>query len=267
VTFQRQKSVGRPQFNLIQQFGPGSAAGLFVAHRLQHEDAGLEWMEGPTLNTKLVIGRSSWIAPMLVILALRAVPAGATPFAFDQTYYFNDSYSENGFEQPLLPDSVGSATHSIDVAITTVGPDQNGSPFSLDVSAHSLPQLDLGNFSQLNCLEYSGPGCVEYVVVPTGVYSGPIQITIAWSLNTNGTTTSPIIIQAEGSDPYSSELQNQTYFPCGLRGCIDPADTGTTDNFSRFAEADNPVPEPSALMLLGSGLLSLGYRARRRFSR
>jgi hypothetical protein len=254
---------------------------VLVAHRLQHEDASLEWMEGPTLNTKLVIGRSAWIASVMAILALRAVPASATPF--DQTYYFNDQFSSDTGNQSPLESSIG-ATNWIDIAIA----DFTGT--SLDVTAHEFTQADFATDpetaprgsipirSGLNCLGSvsamttvngpSNPDCVEYVVgPPNGTVTGPIQITISWGFDTNPTTTSPIIIQAEGSDPYSSELRNQTYFPCGLNDCIDPADTGSTDNFSRFTEAYDPVPEPSALMLLGSGLLSLGYRARRRFSR
>jgi hypothetical protein len=203
---------------------------------------------------------------------LLALPAGAveaSTFSFDQVYFFHDA--------TLLDSNVG-ANNAIRIQITSID-----RPFSLDVSATDVTEeqfaKDAGAFTGSGCLGYLSDGdCVEYTVKPegTGQYMPPIRITVAWLLDTNSIAPSPLLIQAEGNDPFSSELRDQTYFPDstdGIHFCqdgddgeCDPGESGTTDNFSRFAIL-NPVPEPGTLLLVGSGVAGAFWRRRRQRQR
>lgn len=206
----------------------------------------------------------------MAFLAWTSVSAEATAVSFDQTFFFDNT-------TPVA--SSTDANNFIEIAITSTG-----TPFSLAVIATDLTQEDFqaqaGNFSDRLCLGIADNGdCIEYTVTPVGTFTGPIQISLGWLKDTNPITQSPLIIQAEGNDPFSSELRNQTYFPCGFGGLqtcdpddpdadTDPADTGTTDNFSRFINSftpqSAPTPEPATIVLLGTGLAGVLSRSRRR---
>jgi len=211
--------------------------------------------------------RTSVVALAVTLLALLASAVEASPCAPDQVYFFDDA--------TLLPSSVG-ANNAICIQIASI--DQ---PFSLDVSAKEVTELqfaqEAGAFSGSGCVaDLSNGDCVEYTVKPegTGHYMPPIRITVAWLLDTNSIAPSPLLIQAEGNDPFSSELRDQMYFPNstdGIHFCQDrddgecdgdPGDSGTTDSFSRFAIL-NPVPEPGTLLLVGSGVAGAFWRRRR----
>jgi hypothetical protein len=213
--------------------------------------------------------RSRVVALTLALLVSTAAAAEATSITFDQIYYFHDG---------TLLDSDAGANNAIRIQIASVI-----EPFDLVVSAIEVSQdqfaQEIGGFSGLNCLSYlSDHNCLEYNVTPTqpGLYTGPIFITIGWLLDTNPITTSPTLLQAEGDDPFSFQLRDQQYFPHSTGGipfctnndndeCDDPADTGTTDNFSRFVVAYPPpeaVPEPGTFVMVGCGAIGMMYRRR-----
>jgi hypothetical protein len=213
------------------------------------------------------------VALTLTLLAAVASAVEATPFAFDQVYYFHDATP--------LGSSVG-ANNAIRVQISSI--DQ---PFGLSVSAIEETEaefaLEAGAFAGTDCLSFlDDHNCIEYNVKPTGsgTYMPPILITIAWLLDTNSIAPSPLLIQAEGNDPFSTELRDQMYFAHSTDGIPfchdsgddgrgkhcedDPAETGSTDNFSRFAVLSSaPVPEPGTLLLVGSGVVTALWRRRR----
>jgi hypothetical protein len=230
---------------------------------------------------------------LTVVLAVVAAFSHATPAyasSFDQNFMFDGTCPQpppptlDAFVPASPSCTFTSWNNSIEINVLNAP-----TGFNVAVSALEMTPSDFaaeaGAFASDSCLPYLSDGnCVEYRVTPNEPLStaaNNIQVTIRWLMDTNAITTSPFIIQAEGNDPYTRELGNNVYYPCGTtqtegtangQSCTpissDPADSGTTDNFSRFAVADtnaSPVPEPATLTLMGLGLAA--YNARRKWAR
>jgi hypothetical protein len=74
------------------------------------------------------------------------------------------------------------------------------------------------------------------------------------------------IFRSEGNNIFNDVLETELYEPESEVDPLDPALGGRGDVFSSFTagRADVNVPEPSTLLLLGTGLAAALYRRRRR---
>jgi hypothetical protein len=220
--------------------------------------------------------RTRLLALAVTLLALPAGAAEASSFTFDNVYCFQDARLLNS---SVVGRCESGANNAIRIQLTL---DQ---PIDFSVSAMELTHqqfgAEAGEFSGSDCLGYVELGnCIEYKILP----SHPINtsytatLTFAWVLDTNAFAPMPLLIRAEGDypGPYQSALDNQLYYPDAVPGIHfcdnpdtckdDPGESGTTDNFSRFAVL-NPVPEPGTLLLVGSGVAGAFWRRRRQCQR
>lgn len=105
-----------------------------------------------------------------------------------------------------------------------------------------------------------------------GVPSG-YELRIYWTKDTDSMGfTNPRVLHATGGNdvydhditdpgfPYTTEIPKCSIFDCEL---VDPAAGGRDDMFTTFGLADASVPEPTSLLLLGSGISGWLYRRRR----
>lgn len=105
---------------------------------------------------------------------------------------------------------------------------------------------------------------------------GFYNIVFAWKKFSGGNTAVYDFTVSEGSltatdfnflsSPGSGSQAGPFYSAAKVQGIVDPNNSSNTVSGWVAATADpNPVPEPSTIMLLGSGLVSLGLWGRRKF--
>lgn len=218
------------------------------------------------------------IAVAFLGLAFCTAPVYATTIS--PTFYFGNTPNSDGFFS-----SADAATGDNAIQFTMdVGTGFSLDPSQFSVEAFLFKQSDLAAFPGFACLPYAGGNCIEYQVFISDAdralidtSTNPIDVTIAWLTDTNSITQNPFILHIDdpltpGCDslksPCSSLLANNVYSPSGtgsicFRDCaIDPADSGQTDNFSRFGVI-YATPEPTTMVMLGAGVLGLAWRKRR----
>lgn len=158
----------------------------------------------------------------------------------------------------------------------TVSFDNVLQPFTVDVTADDAP-----NVSNLPpgyvCVPINGgTNCILFTATPNGVegvhWAGGFDVFIAWNTDTNAlypntpTDQSGLgrirILHSTGSTFNDITQPNSYCTTCG----VDPGIGGQADNFSDFivAQTGSPVPEPTSLLLLGSGVSALLLRRRQR---
>ncbi len=103
-------------------------------------------------------------------------------------------------------------------------------------------------------------------------FVGDYELYIYWLADTNAAFGNPQMLHdlSNTSDAFDTNITIAgSYFSeapgCVFNevGCTDPGNGGRDNMFTGFTEAQNPVPEPASLFLLGTGVSALMYRRRR----
>ncbi len=157
-------------------------------------------------------------------------------------------------------------------------------PFDVSVtntltSQSALTQSQrLSNFPGYTCVTLDGINCVDFEVTapPPGpnTWTGFYDIAIVWFTDTNSAFPNDpgnrIRILHNRGDVAGNGFDTDitvlgSYFP-GFPGVPDPGIGGRDDNFQSFLVAQTPavVPEPTTMVLLGSGLALALRRGRSR---
>jgi len=145
-------------------------------------------------------------------------------------------------------------------------------PFDVTVTADNTP--DLSNLPPgYVCIPIEGGNnCIMFSVTATAQTFGSYTVTISWQFNTDLLYPNGVpdtngfglvrLLHFDSSGVSDITLPNTYCTTCGP----DPAIGGRDDNFSQFlvVQQQTAVPEPTSLVLLGSGLAALVVRLRRR---
>jgi len=236
-----------------------------------------------------------------VLVPLGSVPAEASTCTFDFSGSPScgiagvgaDGFAFFGFADPTYKVALGfDEVHgSFDVEIIAHELDETAALAKLALFPGFRP-VPIGSnpsapFIDFEVIDHSNGPCVR--VNPTDCTSSNINtwvsqgsrgpsadlgynLRIYWTANTDPGFPHPHVFHADGdSDVYNRDISDPN-FPyttdipkCSIFDCevVDPAAGGRDDMFTTFGLADASVPEPTSLLLLGSGISGWLYRRRR----
>jgi hypothetical protein len=171
-------------------------------------------------------------------------------------------------ETPVLPFNFGGDTGQVQELVGNWG----GNPFGAgDISFIYGIEVTGGDILNLTSESFAIPGIMldvqQVAAYLSGTFTGTLTPAVSASLTSDGTTVGFGFTPPNGLMPGMTSYAliintNLTTFEPGLFSLQD----GQTENFQGFVPA-GPIPEPSTLSLLGTGLLAVGAGLRRRMLR
>lgn len=214
----------------------------------------------------------------LVLTAALAASPGANGALIDLGSDFrDDGYSEIGFvgEGRIGSNSVGGATFEYDLGKSTSAPGAQGELAWGNGTSHAFSLTFDGataNFSiqggNANPLTYSGFAFTDdfnALVFRLGAYDGTIDLT---DLVLNGTSLGSLskaggVNYWAATDSFGSGFTLTGTAALSWTGST-PRNSGLSFQFKGMNAPVNDVPEPASMAIFATGLLGLGWMARRR---